>query len=122
MVVYRQFQVLSQSHKEGFAMYYVVELLAPLPCVKDLHPRCYTTRRERWVFTNKRAARLKYREVCKNNSRYGKYHEYGMCHGGLIMRVHEHNKYISEIVVTLRKIAYTPQKLHEVKLCEGYTK
>ena len=98
-------------------MYYEVELLAPLPCVKDLHPRCYTVRRERWVFTNKRAAKMKYREVCRNNSRYGKYHEYGMRHGGPIMRVHEHNKYTSEIVVTLRKIAYTPKKLHEVKLC-----
>ena len=103
-------------------MYYEVELLAPLPCVKDLHPRCYTTRRERWVFTSKRAARMQYREVCRTHSRYGKYHEYGMYHGGLIMRVHEHNKYTSEIVVTMRKIAYTPQKLHEVKLLEGYTK
>ena len=80
-------------------MYYKVELLAPLPCVKDLHPRCYTPRKERWVFTNKRAAKLKYREVCRNHSHCGKYHE------------------SSEIVVTLRKIAYTPKKLHEVKLC-----
>ena len=90
-------------------MHYVVELLAPLPCVKDLHPRCYTTRRDRWVYTNKRAAKMKYREVCRDNSRYGKYHEYGMYHGGLIMRT-------SEVVVMLRKIAYTPKKLHEVKL------
>ena len=103
-------------------MYYVVELLAPLPCVKDLHSRCHTTRRERWVFANKRAAKMKYMEVCRANSRYGKYHEYGMYHGGLIMRVHERNKYTSEVVVTLRKIAYTPKKRHEVKLCEGYTK
>ena len=102
-------------------MYYEVELLAPLPCVKDLHPRGYTVRRERWVFTNKRAAKMKYREVCRNNSRYGKYHEYGMRHGEPIMRVHKHNKYTSEIVVTLQQIAYTPEKLHEVKILEGCT-
>lgn len=101
-------------------MYYAVELLAPLP--KELRPLCQTVRRERWVFTNKRAAKLKYREVCRDNSHRGRWHEYGMHHGGPIMRVHEHNKYTSEIVVTLRKIAYTPKKPHEVKLFEGYTK
>ena len=103
-------------------MYYVVELLTPFPSVKEFQPYCNTFRKERWVFTNKRAAKMKYREVCKNNSHYGKYHEYGMYHGGPIMRVHKHNKYTSEIVVTLRKIAYTPKKRHEIKLYEGYTK
>ena len=103
-------------------MYYKVELTMPLPCVKDLHPRCYTTRKEYWVYTNKRAARLKYREVCRTHSRYGIYHEYGMRHGGPIMRVHKRNKYTSEIVITLRKIEKKKKKLHEVKLCEGYTR
>lgn len=90
---------------------YVVELLTPYPWI----------RRERWVFANKRAAKLKYREVCRDNSHRGRWHEYGMRHGGPIMRVHAHDKYTSEIVVTLRKIAYAPKKLHEVKLFEGYT-
>ena len=103
-------------------MYYAVKLLTPFPSVKEFQPYCNTFRKERWVFTNKRAAKMKYREVCRANSRYGKYHEYGMDHGGPIMRVHKHNKYTSEIVVTLRKIAYTPKKLHEIKLYEGYTK
>ena len=101
-------------------MYYAVDLVSLLP--KELHPLCETIRKERWVFTNKRAARLKYREVCRDHSRQGKYHEYGMYHGGPITRVHKHNKYESEIVVTLRKITYTPKKPHEIKLYEGYTK
>ena len=105
-------------------MYYKVELLASvsLSWIKKLHPLCATWREEYWVYTNKRAAKLKYKEVCRSHSRYGKYHEYGMRHGEPIMRVHKHNKYTSEIVVTLQQIAYTPEKLHEVKLCGGYTK
>ena len=94
-------------------MYYEVKLSTLLPYVEELQ---YTYRIERWVFTNKRAAKLKYREVCKAKSHAGKYHEYGMRHGEPIMRVHRHDKYTSEIVVTLCRFAYTPKKLHEVKL------
>lgn len=65
---------------------------------------------------------MMYREVCKHNSHYGRYHEYGMYHGGLIMRVHKHNKYTSEIVVTLQEVSYTPKKRHDIEICEGYTK
>lgn len=100
-------------------MMYMVELIMDLP--RELHPRCYTFRKEYWVYTNKRAARLKYREVCRTHRHYGIYCDYGMRHGGPIMRVHKHDKYTSEIVVTLGKIAYTPKKLHEVKIWEGYT-
>ena len=97
-------------------MYYVVKVSTLMPEVDESYPLSYMGRIKRWVYTNKRAAKLKYREVCKAKSHFGIYREYGMDHGGPIMRVHKHDKYTSEIVVTLRKIAYTPQKLHEVKL------
>ena len=101
-------------------MYYKVELTMLLP--RELHPLCATYRIEYWVYTNKRAAKLKYREVCQSHSHCGKYHEYGMRHGEPIMRVHKRDKYTSEIVVTLQQIAYTPKKLHDIKILEGYTK
>ena len=102
-------------------MYYVVELSTSisLSWIKKLHPLCATWREESWVFTNKRAAKLKYREVCRSHIHCGKYHDYGMRHGGLIMRVHKHDKYTSEIVVTLQKIAYTPKKLHDVTIIDS---
>ena len=96
-------------------MYYEVELSTHWPHINDPYPRW--VRKESWVYTNKRAAKLKYREVCQRHS-HDKYHEYGMRHGGPIMRVHMHDKYTSEIVVTLRRLTYTPKQLHEVKIIE----
>ena len=102
-------------------MYYYVELLTSVS-LSWTDPLCPSLREEYWVYTNKRAARLKYREVCLSHIHCGKYHEYGTCHGWPIMRVHKHDRYTSEITVMLQKITYRPKKLHDIKVYEGYTK